>query len=76
MEIINLREGELKMSNLCPNVFCKSLKENLKLEINRQSKENGEAVSFTNTIHHFRLNPWLLELDSGSNMYCQAISAF
>jgi len=40
MEIINLREEELKMSNFWPNVFCKIIKENLKLEINRQSIEN------------------------------------
>ena len=40
MEIINLGEGKLKMSNLWPNVFVKVLKENLKLEINGQSIEN------------------------------------
>ena len=48
MEIINLGEGELKMSNLWPNVFCKSIKETLKLEINRQSKKT-ERLSHSPT---------------------------
>ena len=30
--------------------------------MNRQSIENGEAVAFADTVHLFRLNPWLLEL--------------
>ena len=46
--------------------FCKSIKENLKLGINRQSIEKWEAVSFADTVQLFRLNPWLLELDSGT----------
>jgi len=46
MKIINLGEGELKMSNLWPNVFCKSIKETL--EINRQSKKT-ERLSHSPT---------------------------
>ena len=60
MEIINLGEGELNMSNLWPN---------LKLGINRQSIENWEAVSLADTVHLFRLVPWLVELDSGIPPY-------
>ena len=50
MEIINLGEGKRKMLNLWPNVFCKSIKDNLKLGINRQSIENWKAVSLANTV--------------------------
>ena len=50
MEIINLGEGKRKMLNLWPNVFCESIKDNLKLGINRQSIENWKAVSLANTV--------------------------
>ena len=47
--------------------FCKNIKENHKLEINRQSKKNERLPQFlADTAHTFRLNPWLLELDSGT----------
>ena len=47
--------------------FCKSIKENLKLEINRQSKKTERLPHFlSDTVHLFRLNPWLLKLDSGN----------
>ena len=36
------------------------------LEINRQSKKAERLPQFlADTAHPFRLNPWLLELDSG-----------
>ena len=45
--------------------FCKSIKENHNLKINRQSKKTERLPWFlTNTTHPFRLKPWLLELDS------------
>ena len=47
--------------------FCKSIKENHELEINRQSKKTERLPQFlANTAHPFRLNFWLLELDSGA----------
>ena len=43
------------------------MRENHKLEINRLSKKNERLPQFlADTAHPFRLNPWLLELDSGS----------
>ena len=47
--------------------FCKNIKENHKLEINRQSKKTERLPQFlAKTTHPFRLNPWLLQLDSGN----------
>ena len=64
---INLGLWELKLSNLWPNAFVKVWKRIISLK-QRQSKKNWEAasVSLADTAHPFRLNPWLLELDSGT----------
>ena len=51
------------------NAFVK-VQENHKLEINRQSKKNERLPHFlADTPHTFRLNPWLLELDSGTQLH-------
>ena len=55
------------MSNFWPTAFLKVQKKILNW--NKQAvQENWEAVSFlADTAHRFRLNLWLLELDSGND---------
>ena len=63
--------GKLKMSNLWPDAFVKVLKTTTKKKTEAWNKhivpyyESEATSSSTDTTHHFRLIPWLLELDSG-----------